>query len=356
MSYPINLTGRLSEAYQLLAATEEEEARVSAGDLRVGSVAAMNEHGEVAGHCHRLHHLRVKGITPSPPDFSSRVVFDRGYGNEDMIVAHISRSLRPNERILRSRDMPVLRVTSPGLLMTGRPDIVVATVDSAGGSVVPRWGIECKSVASDRVAAQVYITREPVLGHLAQAAAYSTMLGVPFVLMYRQYSYLPLTSYTVKDLSKADIERALAVEGSPLSASRHKDPKYRTYKFRPFEIVYDVRVGGQNRVIQYALEGSGEWADSVITMDDVERASDFVASMDETGDLGPRPLNMRANGEMLGYAECAYCPLSKACDTYDKSRKKLGSGSGATVEEIKGAHEEWLQSVREVASGNSTEK
>lgn len=330
------LLDRLETAYLRLDEEEITESTKSIGYLRTGNTGIMSSNGEVAGQCHRLTHLRSLGLLVRGFKFSDRIMFDRGYANEDIIVSHLKKGLKAGEVILREEDIPARGLTVDGTPITGRPDIVIARLDA--GKPVYVLGIEAKSIASVNTAYDILVNQQPVLKHLIQAAQYAHMLGIPYKLHYRNYANLAIPKYPWFTFSPQQVAQLSDSAGGPLVMTKSKNPKYppAPNKFLPFEVVFDLQVIAGK--LRFKLEGEAQWRDTIVSAGDAQRYFEFVAKMPETRDLGPRPQALKVDGSKAAWTDCQYCPLDGACG------KQLAAVKSGTPRDV--AYEEWVDDVR----------
>lgn len=293
------------------------------GNLRAGSTGIMLE-GDVAGACHRKSLLRSKGIEIDPPTADKLIMFDLGYANEDIIYKRLASTLGPDEILLREEEIPIEWFTGNGTKVSGRPDIVICervVLDAEMTDTVPRLGLELKSVHSLWVAREVLFNRKPKLDNLVQAAHYMWKLGVPYKLLYQNYSQLGQgmagNEWIVKQFPRPGEPGSEYVEYS----LQKKDPsKYSIKHIRQFEVIYDIRFDSSGR-LQFKLEheSDSKWTSTVITRDSIENYFEYVSQMEASKQLGPRPLTLAYNGDALSYSSCNYCPLQETCKSKEKS-------------------------------------
>jgi hypothetical protein len=302
----VTLKERLQKGRQLARAKHVAEEKTKLGNLRAGNSGAMSPEGEVVGACHRRAHLRQLGIEVEEPTDSNLLMFQMGTANEDLVYNDLMQTKSENEIILRETEIPVRWLTSNGTKVTGRPDMVICE-RGEDGVTRPKFGIELKSIASVWTTKDVLFDNTPKTEHLIQASHYAWKLGVPFLLMYKQYTNQVVPSWAGKMFPRRGEANSEHVEYNDKG-----DVKY----IKPFEIVYQVEADKNGR-IKYRREtedGSVEWVRTLVRVDDIQRFYEFVSTMPETKDLGPRPLALTPTGDKKNYSPCTYCPLKATCD------------------------------------------
>ena len=278
------------------------------GNLRAGDSGAMTKGGDVVGGCHRRAYLRsFNGVEVDPPSVDRLIMFELGKANEVIWVDKIKRSW-PGI-IKQEEEIPIKWQTANGTNVTGRPDMVLCHADGK-----PVLGIEHKAICSLWTAREVSFELTPQMKHLLQAAHYSWKLGIPYRLVYTQY-----TDFTMPEWSKKFFP-----PGHPLVEVNEKnEPK----KVLPHTTIYEIGFD-DNGTIQYRLERAGDarpdtaFTKTVLTVADIERYYEFVARMGEVKALGPRPSPWKPSGKNKGYSDCDYCPLSETCDRYENKWEK----------------------------------
>lgn len=329
MTIRTNLSERLAEGRQLARGKHREGDAAKLGTLRAGNSGMMSEAGDIAGSCHRRAHLRSLGLEVEEPDDSKLVMFQMGTANEDVVYQDLLHTKAENEVILREEEIPTKWFTDSGTAVTGRPDMVVCrryqpgVVDAVSALVVtqPLFGVEIKSIASVWTTREVLGEMHPKLEHLIQAGHYSWQLGVPFRLLYKQYSIQEIPRWAIKMFPQP---------GQP--GAEHID--HEKGRVKPFEIVYEL--DWIKDVLHFRRESSSKlienqepWTRSLVGVADIKRYYEFVSTMAVKEELGPRPMTIDALGKEKNYSGCDYCPLQNVCD----SREKQGYSS-------------WLDAVR----------
>lgn len=330
----MNLTSMIRAGRQVGRDKYKSEEASKLGNLRVGSSGIMSDTGDIAASCHRKALLRSKGIEVDPPDEKKLIMFELGYASEDITTGLLEKALQPGQVILRETEIPIEWQTSNGTRVTGRPDVVlcdqkpwtefdfetilsVAVPDSLLLRNIPKLGIELKSVHSVWTVREVIFNKTPKLANIVQAAHYMWKLGIPYKLVYKSYSQLGQgMSWSPK------MAAMFPTEGSPGSEYMKYNEKGVPLQVDQFEVVYDLDIDQHGRV-RYRLEedSSGKWEYSLVTTHDIERYFQYLSTMDEKKDLGPRPMTLDAVGGKESYDMCGakYCPLSGICDKHEKS-------------------------------------
>lgn len=308
MAIRTNLTQRMMEADSIKQAEHSAAEEKKRGTLRVGSTGIMSETGDIAGSCHRKAHARSLGLEYEEIDTSKRIMFDLGFATEDIVYNKLMATKAEDELILREEEIPITWNTTNGTVVTGRPDIVVCTADKK-----PVFGLEIKSVHSMWTSRDVLFGGEPKLENIAQAVHYMWKLGVPYKIMYVQFSQLGQSpaSWALKLFPTAGDWQSDLIEYNENGNMKH---------IRQYRLVYDLRLDDKGR-LEYSLEGQDKWTATIVTVQDIERYFEFVSKVGETGNLGPRPLTIDAQGKKKGYDLCSvqYCPLSATCDKHEKN-------------------------------------
>jgi hypothetical protein len=310
----MNITKRLQQGRQLDREQHKQKEVLKVGTLRAGNTGMMSSTGDFAGACPRTVHLRQLGYELEVPDDSKMIMFQMGIANESVVFKDLMHTSGPQEVILQEEEIPISWLTSNGTKVTGRPDMVLC--NKKDGQTIPFLGIEIKSIASVWTSREVLFEGQPKLPHLLQAAHYSWKLGVPFRLIYKQYSNQAVPGWAGKLFPK---------QGEPhsqhISYNEKGDIKY----IEPFEIAYELEWDSSSRkYLRYRREiaiedGEQEldWTRTLISQQDVERFYEFVSQMGTTKVLGVRPMTIDAQGNEKNYSNCGYCPLKDTCDKHE---------------------------------------
>lgn len=334
-----NLSARLIQGRQLARQKHREGDAKKLGNLRAGNSGILSKEGDIAGSCPRVSHLRSLGIDLEEPSDSKLIMFQMGIANEDLIYSDLLHTRQANEVILREQEIPINWTTSNGTPVSGRPDMVVCQLaDGApeveGAAVVmwnetqviPIFGVEIKSIASVWTTRDVMAEGSPKLPHLIQAGHYSWKLGIPFRLLYKQYSNQAVPSWAGKLFPR---------QGESGSEHIEYNEKGDIKNINPFEIVYELEwSSSKDKHLRYRREGTTDWTKTLVSQADIERFYEFTSTMAETKELGSRPLTIDAAGKEKNYSNCSYCPLLSVCE---KEEKK--------------GYDKWLSAVKNYLKG-----
>lgn len=352
----------LRDGYSSLGESRSKKETEARGRYRGGSTGVvltsdgdMSTGYDVAGTCHRVALARSLGspLTEVDPHDPIQIMFEGGHTNEDSWVQVLEAGLPEGYKMLREEEYPVVWETEKGTPVTGRPDIVILDDKDT-----PVRGLELKSVNSVWVARDVVLERRPKLVNLAQAAHYMTKLDVPYELWYTSRSLFTAEEWALPIMPKwgetgsEHLEYSLGVEiadGVYKSGKKKGQPKMKFRKIevpkadqdlspkelkarygithgrfkniRPFHMGYEL-TWDHNDVLHYRPldDPRARPVPTPITKQNIEQFYNLLDDMQETGDLGPRPIELYGNGEKKKYSPCTYCPLSTQCDMYDDGR------------------------------------
>lgn len=253
---------------------------------RIGSSGCVDSNGNIHGNCHRKTHARAIG-KESPASFQSQIMFAAGEANEDTWLSRLSKSGYQG-KILRHADC-LIHEYIPGVEwpLEGHPDIVLA--DEEG---VPTLGIELKAVLGGSTAVSVELAGKPKNDNLIQAAAYSMMLNIPYVLAYTCANYTPVNYYDQKT--------------------------YGVKTILPFYRLFYLRWDGDT--LQYRDERKVDWVSTLITKEGIRDYYRLQDEMRNNKDLGPRPAEINVDGSPVKWSSCGLCEYREACDKYDEDK------------------------------------
>jgi hypothetical protein len=79
----------------------------------------------------------------------------------------------------------------------------------------------------------------------------------------------------------------------------------------PFYHTYPLRWNAEGEV---ELKVGEEWQTSFISWDGIQRFYEFVSRINETGELGTKPVEVDVMGCAKNFDPCKYCPLLGKCD------------------------------------------
>lgn len=289
------------------------------GNLRAGNSGILSTNGTIAGSCHRVTHLRSLNIEVEIPNLQSLIMFELGKANEFIWQTKLESVWEG--KILAEEEIPINWNTTNGTKVSGRPDLVL--IDKDG---VAQVGIELKMVASVWTSRDVMFDTTPKLDHITQAAHYSWKLGIPYRIIYTQYVDQTVEKWAAKFFPK---------QGDRNSEYIDYNDKGDIRKIRPFYVIYELLIDPKTGIVSYKLEGASdsEMVNTVVTIGDIERYYEYVSTMAERKDLGPRPLTIGPNGEEKNWSKCDYCALQVTCAANDKS-----------------GYDKWLEAVKRLVS------
>lgn len=307
----MNIGQLLKQGFEHIQAEHDEHEKQKLGILRGGNsgLAEVDENGKlgITGTCHRRTYLRMKGIQYDEIDDDRNIMFGGGRFNEDMWYDLLSRSY--SHKILRESEVPISWKTDNGTLVTGRPDMVL--LDSQDK---PMLGLELKMASSLWTAREV-INGRPKQPHLIQAAHYSWQLGVPFQLWYTAYVDFAITGWVQKHFPK---------QGEVGSEYCVYNEQGEIMKVLPFQIGFELR-WEENGTLSFRRANTDDaWNETIISANRIKQYYDFIANMEESDSLGPRPENLKFSGEKMNWKFCdnKYCKLSDICDKHENKGAK----------------------------------
>ncbi len=153
----------------------------SGGSWRGGNSGCLTEDGIFLGYSPKATVLRHLGIE-KPTILDDDLIFEAGLMNE----THWTELLEfAGVDFKCESDIPVKWGLPNGQTITGRPDIVIGDYPKMA-SFVPSYGIELKLISSNGKMQRHshFGAANPVPVHVCQAAHYSSVLGVDWVLAY----------------------------------------------------------------------------------------------------------------------------------------------------------------------------
>lgn len=287
----------------------------------------MSKDGDIAGACHRRAHLRSLGIEVEEPDDSKLVMFQMGTANEDVVYNDLVQTSVEGEVILREEEIPIGWLTTNRTPVTGRPDMVIcqkvtdtklARIWREGDDFgyQPLWGVEIKSIASVWTSREILGNQQPKMDALIQAGHYSWQLGVPFRLLYKQYSIQEIPFWSGADKGPGWGQKLFPRQGAP--GSEHID--YEKGRVQPFEVSWELRwaKGYLEMRREHISESGGNWIRTMVRHEDISRYYEFVSGMASEKKLGPRPMTVDAAGKEKSFSNCKYCPLYETCQKTEK--------------------------------------
>lgn len=286
----IDIIGLLNDGQAAKDKTRAAEEVHKTGALRIGSSGVVCQDGTIRGTCHRKAVARLIG-REDEKDRSTKLMFQTGELVEEGCAELLN--LSGKYKILRSHDLSVDElIPGTNVKLLGRPDIVLADKDSGK----PIMGIEHKTVFSTTTAAVVWFERMPKPDNLAQCAAYSHYLKIPFALVYSSPSYVSLG---------------------------FDSKKYGTKSVKPFYRVFYTE--WRDSKLYYRADDRAEWTESLITTSGVTDYFSLVAEMREKKSLGPRHTAHYLDGTPNKWgadADCKFCFMRTKCDDVDDGKIK----------------------------------
>jgi hypothetical protein len=286
-------------------AIDDAADRAKAGTLRGGSGGWMSEDFKYCtGTCPRKAWARYKGYTLE--DNSDKLpMFQGGRLSEDGVCEILEHSW-PNYK--REEEVPTSWSTTNGLLVTGRPDIVLCD------NGVPCHGLELKLICSLWTALDVLVA--PKVDHIIQAAHYSKQLNVPYTIVYvNRTNWSLLSDFALKKIPKEGDVGSEVIDykwykTKVMEDGKAKEIKYRAGKdMKPFYRTYNLRWDTHGQV-EVNL-GGDNWVTTFVTWSGIERFYNYISTMDERGHCGPVPTPVDISGDSKSYKACAYCNLKE---------------------------------------------
>lgn len=316
----VSVTALFEEGVRVMQAEHVAEESTKVGILRAGNTGLLEVVNnaktgkpsvEVSGKCHRLSFLRFKGIRIEEHGEERELMFDGGRGNEDLWAAILLKAW--TGKLLREEDVPISWELPSGIKVTGRPDLVLADNDG-----VPVKGIELKLVSSLWTARDVLLDK-PKPPHLMQAAHYMWRLSeqtgksVPFELWYTSRVDWAVNGNWVQKLFPKKGEKASEY-------CEYNETSGEIKKVLPFRKGFLLRWKGDT--LDSPLEvspvgGKPNWSASIVTRRRILDYFEYVAKMEANKELGPRPMNLNADGTKGNYDPCDYCSLKQHCNTWE---------------------------------------
>lgn len=358
---------------QLSMKQSQEREKEKVGTLRAGNTGMVLETGEITNVCAARTYLRMQGVDTGSDDetdgtrLNRELMFEAGRNNEDIWAANLERA---GVKLKREEEIPTSWLAQNGKIpvtVSGRPDLVV--VNEQGE---PVRGIELKLVSSLWKAKSTRFNKKPSMEHLLQSGHYSWQLGVPFELWYTcratfavtgdwvqrmfpqygepdsedcSYSFFRNTLSPEGKLTRSKIDQGDWVNNSVrftgMSGWKGREQQKTVNEYEadikavlPFRQGFAVEWNADGQ-LEYAeiLPGGnrGEWVETIITIERIERFYNYVAEMDGLNQVPSPPLNLEADGQKGSFNLADYCNLGRLCCKYQK-----GSDLVEWVTEVKG--------------------
>ena len=346
-SNDINIGAIFEAGTRKLAEEKRESEKGKQGIWRGGNSGIwLPDSDAVAGKCPRLSMLRFLGYEDEAED-DKQLMFDGGFGNEDLWEKVLVPGLPPGTILLSEEDIPTSWPLESGNKVTGRPDLVICREEDRK----PLVGIELKLICSLTTAKNVMFQNKPSLAHVIQASHYSWQLGVPFDLWYTsrvnyhildwmandfpragaplsqhcEYSLQKRTGkvhYTDARGAKRTKDRWVTVDEEEFLRTKEKDRREKIKKTLPFRTGYQLRFDENGVVWVRQLDASGvpmqDWWETIVSRDAIRNYYEKCDSAVAAQELPPRVQTVEANGEKCYFSACDYCKVQQTCDTFEK--------------------------------------
>jgi hypothetical protein len=281
------------------------------GTLRAGSTGVVLPDGQISGICHRLSLARYLG-NYTDADSSRALMFEAGRTNEDIWAQR----LRDAGLVIKQEDEIPIRWELDGVVITGRPDIVIM---DASDNNRPQLGLELKLVSSLWTGRDVLINRKPKFDHLCQAAHYGMQLGCDYELWYTSRSDYAVSGWAQRSFPTSDNCPDDIRDGIQFNESGGKE-NGKCKKLLPFMVGYRlVWVGDDLDVIDIQR---GTRVQTPITRTAIANYYRYVLSLIEEKQLGNRPINLEFDGSLSDFKKCDYCDLAHICNTAETNYQK----------------------------------
>jgi hypothetical protein len=276
-------------------------------------------------------------------------MFEAGHFNEDAWCTVLEAGLPEGWSLLREEEIAIRWETDAGTPVTGRPDIVIC--DETGK---PVKGLELKLSSAVWSARSAVLQGEPKFVHLAQSGHYAMKLDIPYEIWYTSRTNFTAEEWALGVMPQWGEPRSEHIEytlgyqfqdGVFKSGKKKGQPKMkfkkvdvpledRTLSAIELEKVYGITHGRFKYIKPYHMGFALDWADDVLHYEPVDGSGPRVASpitqtgihqfynllddIQETGDLGPRPMDINSSGDTVNkFNPCTYCALQEICDSYD---------------------------------------
>lgn len=328
------------------------------GNLRGGNTGMLTETGEIIGSCAALTWLRWKGINIEGPDWSRELMFGGGRANEQIWLDVLSEGW--DGKILAEEQIPTEWSTENGVLVTGRPDLVLCEIadDSIkelikrfpkkkqeyldlvpDSQVIPSVGIELKQISSLWTARDVMFQRAPKLNHLLQAAHYSWQLGIPFELWYTNRTDLAVTGDWAKNLfpkygeenseycqygySKIGpdknkygnyVKRKISEDEFLYHLEKRKEKvSADVLKVLPFTKGYQLDIRNNKLWFKDAEHDAYGWTETIIDIGYIKDFYNYITKLEKINKVPDEPAVKKYDGKKGNYKQSDYCSLKELC-------------------------------------------
>lgn len=296
------------------------------GILRAGNTGVVNG-SEVIGTCARQTLLRFEGVKYESIEDSKRLMFDAGLSNEDIWIQSLREGLAElgdlTTIIKREEEIPIKWETPSGVLVTGRPDIVLGEL--VDDQFLPKLGLELKLVSSVWTARDTGVMLEPKLVHLMQAGHYSWQLGVPFQLWYTNRAEFAVGSGWEQGTFPPE-ENLLTqvIEFGEKKDKRSGRVVKTVKKVLQFRQGYELEwTKGKQLKYRPIVQGQQlDWTWTPITQQGIVDYYELVVNQAKNKQLAARPKSLKSDGSPGTFSLCDYCPLKPVCDGHETNYGK----------------------------------
>ena len=287
-----------------------------AGQLRAGNSGLVLPDGNVTGACARKAFLRLQGVDLEAEE-NRLIMFEFGRKNEDIIIEKLKRQLG-DTMVITGDDVNTIswKLTS-GREVSGRPDVVLA--NKAGKPILL---LEMKLISSMWTTRSVVFGNEPKMAHIIQATHYATKLGCPVKLVYVQAVDFQVPGWGMDNLPAEGEVGSEHIEYTD-KVDKKTNKKIRVAKkLLPVRVVYDLEALPNGNVRYRKEDSKGFWTETPVNMDGIIKFYEVVDDMENSGNLGPRPICLKACGDFENYTLCQYCSICSFCDRLEKQPDK----------------------------------
>lgn len=308
MNDDIDVLKLLHEGTKTKVTKEDLDDNKKAGSLRGGSGGWMSDDFKyVTGSCPRKVWARYKGYTLED-NIDKAQMFEAGHLSEDAVCSILDYSW-PHYK--RETEVPTSWTTDNGILVTGRPDIVLC--DPLQTDLLTH-GLELKLVSSLWTALEVLQT--PKVEHIIQSAHYSKQLNVPYTIVYvNRTNWSLLSDFALQKAPKEGEpgSEVLEYKSYKTKTKEGKEISYRAPKtmkcfYRTFPMRWD-------ELGQVEINNGQEWLTTFVTWEGIQKFYNYIATMNERGHCGPCPTPVTIKGDNKSYKLCSkeYCNMYQHC-------------------------------------------
>lgn len=258
---------------------------------RVGNVGYLEENGDIWGTCHRQTMVRNMGLQANN-EFSLKAAFEAGFANEAYTKEVLPPSTEDYDEIIWEPEWEVSKQVGD-ILIEGHPDLGF----KKDGKMYR--GGELKASCSPNSLADPYLTDKPKPSQMIQAALYSYMTDIPFILHCATYT-----------------------EPAPWLLTQFEKP-FMKHRMREYLITIE------NGDIVY----ENEWGDKINSGKTIQGVLDYYLlcqELIEKKELYKRPIwaekskptrvpLRKTKAKKKAAIPCDYCHLRTACDKYENN-------------------------------------